>query len=60
MKFLNTDTKTVIETTDKRRIAKLKGYPDKFKAIKDKKAPKTNTKPKTEKPEDKKDEKEQK
>ena len=30
MKFLNKDTKTVIETSDKRRIAKFKGYPDKF------------------------------
>lgn len=37
MKFLNRETKTIIETTDKDRIAKFKGYPDKFKEIKEKK-----------------------
>lgn len=40
MKFLNKETKTVIETTDKIRIAKFKGYPDKFEEVKEDKKPK--------------------
>lgn len=34
MKFLNKETKTIIETTDKDRIEKFKGYPDKFEEVK--------------------------
>lgn len=35
MRFLNKETKTIIETTDKNRIAKFKGYPDKFEEVKE-------------------------
>ncbi len=34
MKFLNKETKTIIETNDKDRITKFKGYPDKFEEVK--------------------------
>lgn len=37
MKFLNKETKTVLEVTDKNRIEKFKGYPDKFIVIEDEK-----------------------
>ena len=35
MKFVNKETKTIIETSDKARISKFKGYPDKFEEIKE-------------------------
>lgn len=44
MKFLNKETKTVIETNNKDRIAKLKGYPDKFEQKEDKAKKKAETK----------------
>lgn len=37
MKFLNKETKTIIETNDKDRITKFKGYPDKFEEVKEEK-----------------------
>ena len=33
MKFKNLETQKIIETNDKDRINKLKGYPDKFQNI---------------------------
>lgn len=33
MKFKNLETQKIIETNDKDRINKLKGYPDKFQII---------------------------
>lgn len=33
MKFKNLETQKIIETNDKDRIKKLKGYPDKFQVI---------------------------
>ncbi len=33
MKFKNLETQKIIETNDKDRIEKLKGYPDKFQII---------------------------
>lgn len=33
MKFKNLETQKIIETKDKDRINKLKGYPDKFQII---------------------------
>ena len=35
MKFLNKETNTIIETNDKVRVLKFKGYPDKFEEIKE-------------------------
>lgn len=35
MKFINLETKNIIEVTDELRIKKLKGYPDKFEEIKE-------------------------
>lgn len=34
MKFLNKETKTIIEVVEKDRIEKFKGYPDKFEEVK--------------------------
>lgn len=33
MKFKNLETNTIIEVTDKNRIKKFQGYPDKFEQI---------------------------
>lgn len=35
MKFKNKETNTIVEITDKERIAKFQGYPDKFEEIKE-------------------------
>lgn len=34
MKFINLETKKILEVTDELRIRKLRGYPDKFEEIK--------------------------
>ena len=40
MKFKNLETDTIIEITDKEKIKKFQGYPDKFEAIIELKEPK--------------------
>ena len=47
MKFLNKDTKTIIETSNKTRIAKFKGYPDKFEEYTETKTKKSKAETKT-------------
>ena len=42
MKFFNKETKTIIETNGKVRIAKFKNYPDKFEEYKEKKRKRKN------------------
>jgi hypothetical protein len=49
MKFKNLETNSIIEVTDKQRIAKFKGYPDKFEAIIEEKKEIPKTGEKTEK-----------
>lgn len=57
MRFLNKETKTILEVDDKNkdRITKLKGYPDKFEVIQDDKKDSENKTQKGAKKDDKKD-----